>query len=77
MGLPFLIMPGPLVETGATVVLVWAVATRSVVGLAIGAGVGVGEGDAIGSAEGEGIEAASGSALTIGIGCICAVCWVW
>lgn len=40
--------PGPLVETGSTLVVVWEVATR------VGNGFAVGDGDGEGEAEGDG-----------------------
>lgn len=68
VALPFLIMPGPLVETGLAVAVVCAVAMRSVAGLALvgGAGVGVDDG-------GVGIGVASVCAVVIGVADSCAV----
>src|SRR5690242_13896004 len=65
VALPFLIVP--LVEMGATVVVVCAVAMRSVVGFVIG-GWGVGEGDAVAGV----IGGASVCALVIGVAGSCA-----
>ena len=68
--MPFLIVP--LVEMGAAVVVVCAVAMRSVVGLVIGGG-GVGEGDAVAGVIGGVIGVASVCALVIGVAGSCAV----
>src|SRR5690349_14356993 len=67
--LPFLVVPGPLVEIGVAVVVVCAVAMRSVVGLVMvdGVGVAVGVGDAVVSGEGEGIETMICWAVAIGV----------
>ena len=61
-------MPGPLVEMGLTVVVVCAVAMRSVVGLFVEV-VAVGDGDAVVVV----IGVASVCALVIGVAGTCAV----
>ena len=47
-------MPGPLVETGSTLVVVCAVATRVGDGFGDGEGDGEGEGETVGDGDGEG-----------------------
>jgi hypothetical protein len=55
-------IPGPLVETGSTLVVVWEVAMRA--GEAFGLGEGDGEGDAEGDGDGTGAWGISGVAVT-------------
>jgi len=64
-------MPGPLVETGSTLVVVWEVVTRA--GDAFGDGDGEGEGETDGDGDGDG-AGASGVASTTTTGMFVAAC---
>ncbi len=64
-------MPGPLVETGATLVVVCEVATRVGDGFAVGDGDGEGEGETEGDGDGEG---GAGVSSTTAIGLIVDAC---
>ena len=71
----FVPMPGPLVETGATLVVVCEVATR--VGDCFAVGEGTGEGETEGDGEGDG-EGGAGVSSTTATGlfvdaCVCSV----
>lgn len=68
-------MPGPLVETGATLVVVCEVATRVGDGFALGEGDGDGEGETEGDGDGEGGAGVSSTTET-GVfvdACVCSV----
>ncbi len=58
----FVPMPGPLVETGATLVVVCEVATRIGDGFAVGEGDG--EGETAGDGEGDGVGGAGVASMS-------------
>lgn len=67
------LMPGPLVETGATLVVVCEVATRVGDGFAVGDGEGEGETEGVGDGEGgAGVSSTTATGLVVDA-CVCSV----